>query len=69
MAFIVSGLGRLPAAHGAVAAHHGDNDLPLLEWFCKSYRAVGFTLVDALERRAASAELDAVEFIRANRDP
>lgn len=53
-----------------MAAHHGNNYLPLLERFYKSHRAVLFTLVDALEPRAASAErgvLDAVEFIRANR--
>ncbi len=65
------GLERLSAAHEAVAAHHGNNYLPLLERFYKSHRPVLFTLVDALDLQAASAErgvLDAVEFIRANRD-
>ena len=65
------GLDRLSAAHEAVAAHHGNNYLPLLERFYKSHRPVLFTLVDALDLQAASAErgvLDAVEFIRANRD-
>ena len=65
------GLERLSAAHEAVAAYHGNNYLPLLERFYKSHRPVLFTLVDALDLQAASAErgvLDAVEFIRANRD-
>jgi len=54
-----------------VAAHHGNNYLPLLERYYNSHRPVLFTLVDALDLQAASAErgvLDAVEFIRANRD-
>jgi hypothetical protein len=65
------GLERLSAAHEAVAAHHGNNYLPLLERFYKSHRPVLFTLVDALDLRATSAErgvLEALEFIRANRD-
>ena len=65
------GLDRLSTAHEAVAAYHGNNYLPLLERFYKSHRPVLFTLVDALDLQAASAErgvLDAVEFIRANRD-
>ena len=65
------GLERLSAAHEAVAAHHGNNYLPLLERYYKSHRPVLFTLVDALELEPTSAErgvLEAVEFIRANRD-
>ena len=65
------GLERLSAAHEAVAAYHGNNYLPLLERYYKSHRPVLFTLVDALDLEATSAErgvLDAVEFIRANRD-
>ncbi|WP_436778293.1 Tn3 family transposase [Yinghuangia sp. YIM S09857] len=65
------GLGALTAAHEAVAAHHGNNYLPLVEQFYKSHRSVLFTLVDALELEATSAEravVDAVAFIRANRD-
>ncbi len=65
------GVERLSAAHEAVAAHHGNNYLPLLEACYKSHRPVLFTLVDAIELEAASAEravLDALEFVRANRD-
>ncbi len=65
------GLEQLSAAHEAVAAYHGNNYLPLLERFYRSHRPVLFTLVDALDLQATSAErgvLDAVEFIRANRD-
>jgi len=64
------GLEQLAAAHQAVAAFHGNNYLPLLEGFYRSHRAVLFTLVDALELEATSAErgvLDALEFIRAMR--
>jgi TnpA family transposase len=65
------GVEQLSAAHEAVAAHHGNNYLPLLERYYKSHRPVLFALVDAIELEAASAEravLDALEFIRANRD-
>jgi hypothetical protein len=65
------GLERLSAAHEAVAAHHGNNYLPLLERYYKSHRPTLFTLVDALELEATSAErgvLEALEFIRANRE-
>ena len=65
------GVERLSAAHEAVAAHHGNNYLPLLEAYYKSHRPVLFTLVDAIELEATSAELavlDALEFVRANRD-
>ena len=64
------GLEQLVAAHQAVAAFHGNNYLPLLEAFYRSHRAVLFTLVDAIELEATSAErgvLDALEFIRAVR--
>jgi hypothetical protein len=65
------GIAALSASHEAVAAHHGNNYLPLLERYYKSHRPVLFALVDAIELEAASAEravLDALEFIRANRD-
>jgi hypothetical protein len=65
------GLEQLSAAHEAVAAYHGNNYLPLPERFYRSHRPVLFTLVDALDLQATPAEravLDAVEFIRANRD-
>ncbi|GAA4974066.1 Tn3 family transposase [Yinghuangia aomiensis] len=65
------GVQALTDAHEAVAAHHGNNYLPLVEQFYKSHRSVLFTLVDALELQATSAEravVDAVAFIRANRD-
>lgn len=50
------GLEQLSAAHEAVSAYHGNNYLPLLEGFYRSHRSALFTLVDA------------VEFIRVNRD-
>ena len=65
------GLERLSVAHEAVAAHHGNNYLPLLERYFKSHRPALFTLVDALELESTSAErgvLEALEFIRANRE-
>jgi TnpA family transposase len=65
------GVEQLSAAHEAVAAHHGNNYLPLLERYYKSHRPVLFTLVDAIELEATSTEravLDALEFVRANRD-
>lgn len=65
------GLDDLATAHEAVSAYHGNNYLPLLERFYRSHRSVLFTLVDAIDLEATSAErsvLDAVEFIRANRD-
>ena len=66
-----SGLEQLSAAHEAVAALHGNNYLPLLEAYYRSHRPVLFTLVDAIELKATSTEravLDALEFVRANRD-
>jgi hypothetical protein len=65
------GLESLAAAHQAVAAHHGNNYLPLLEQYYKSHRPTLFSLVDSLRLEATSEErsvLDAVEFIRVNRD-
>jgi hypothetical protein len=65
------GLEELSAAHEAVSAHHGNNYLPLLEGFYRSHRSALFTLVDSLELEPTTADrsvLDAVEFIRANRD-
>jgi TnpA family transposase len=65
------GLESLAAAHQAVAAHHGNNYLPLLEQYYKSHRPTLFFLVDSLRLEATSEErsvLDAVEFIRVNRD-
>ncbi|OLM27607.1 Tn5044 transposase [Pseudonocardia sp. Ae717_Ps2] len=61
----------LATAAEAVSAYHGNNYLPLLERFYRSHRPVLFTLVDAIELEATSADrsvLDAVEFIRAVRD-
>jgi hypothetical protein len=65
------GIDALAGAAEAVSAYHGNNYLPLLERFYRSHRPVPFTLVDAIELEAASTDrsvLDAVEFIRANRD-
>lgn len=65
------GLAQLSAAHEAVSAYHGNNYLPLLERFYRSHRPTLFALVDALEMEPTTADrsvLDAVEFIRANRN-
>lgn len=65
------GLESLSASHEAVVAHHGNNYLPLCEQYYRSHRPVLFTLVDAIELEATSAEravLDALEFVRANRE-
>ncbi|OLT40047.1 transposase [Saccharomonospora sp. CUA-673] len=65
------GVEQLSAAHEAVSAYHGNNYLPLLEAFYRSHRSALFTLVDALELVATTADrsvIDAVEFLRANRD-
>ena len=65
------GIDDLATAQEAVSTYHGNNYLPLLERFYRSHRPVLFTLVDAIELEATSADwsvLDAVEFIRANRD-
>jgi TnpA family transposase len=65
------GIEQLAAAHEAVAAHHGNNYLPVLERFYRSHRKALFTLVDSIQLEAVTAErsaLDAVEFVRAIRD-
>ena len=65
------GFDELATAQETVSAYHGNNYLPLLDRFHRSRRPVLFTLLDAIELKATSAEtsvLDAVEFIRANRD-
>lgn len=51
------GVERLSAAHEAVAAHHGNNYLPLLEAYYNSHRPVLVTLVDAIELEKASADV------------
>lgn len=54
-----------------MSAYHGNNYLPLLGGFYRSHRSALFTLVDSLELEPTTADrsvLDAVEFIRANRD-
>ncbi|MEV4128641.1 DUF4158 domain-containing protein [Nocardia sp. NPDC049707] len=43
------GVERLSTAHEAVAAHHDNNYLPLLERFYRSHRKSLFTLVDSIE--------------------
>lgn len=65
------GIEVLAAAHEAVAAHHGNNYLPLLERFHRSHRKALFILVDSIQLEAVTAErsvLDVVEFVRAVRD-
>lgn len=64
------GVEALSAAHEAVAAHHGNNYLPLLDQHYRSHRSALFTLIDAIELEATSADrsvTDAVEFLRALR--
>ena len=64
------GVEALSAAHEAVAAHHGNNYLPLLDQHYRSHRSALFTLLDAIELEATSADrsvVDAVEFLRALR--
>ena len=64
------GVEALSAAHEAVAAHHGNNYLPLLDQHYRSHRSALFTLVDAIELEATSAErsvVDAVGYLRALR--
>ncbi|MBW8482621.1 Tn3 family transposase [Actinomadura parmotrematis] len=61
------GLEALVGAHEAVSAHHGNNYLPLLDQHYRSHRSALFTLVDAIELEATTAErsvLEAVEFLR-----
>ena len=64
------GVEALSAAHEAVAAHHGNNCLPLLDQHYRSRRSALFTLVDAIELEATSAKrgvVDAVGYLRALR--
>ncbi|MFC5747539.1 Tn3 family transposase [Actinomadura rugatobispora] len=64
------GVEALTAAHEAVSAHHGNNYFPLLEQHYRSHRSALFTLVEAVELEATSADrsvLDAVEFLTALR--
>lgn len=61
------GVESLSAAHEAVAAHHGNNYLPLLDRHYRSHRSALFTLVDAIELESTSAErsvVDAVAYLR-----
>ena len=64
------GVEALSAAYEAVAAHHGNNCLPLLDQHYRSHRSALFTLVDAIELEATSAErgvVNAVGYLRALR--
>jgi TnpA family transposase len=64
------GVDALASAHEAVSAHHGNNYLPLLDQHYRSHRSALFTLVEAIELEATTAErsvLEAVEFLRALR--
>lgn len=64
------GVTELSSSHEAVSAHHGNNYAPLMERYYRSHRSVLFTLLEALELEATSADhsvLDAVKFLRANR--
>ncbi|WP_326825959.1 hypothetical protein [Streptosporangium sp. NBC_01756] len=57
----------LASAHEAVSAHHGNNYLPLLDQHYRSHRPALFTLAEAIELEATTAErsvLEAVEFLR-----
>jgi TnpA family transposase len=61
------GVEALSAAHEEVAAHHGNNYLPLLDRHYRSHRSALFTLVDAIELESTSAErsvVDAVIYLR-----
>ena len=61
------GVEALSAAHEAVAAHHGNNYLPLLDRHYRSHRSALFTLVDAIKLESTSAErsvVDAVGYLR-----
>ncbi len=60
------GVDALASAHEAVSAHHGNNYLPLLDQHYRSQRSALFTLVEAIELGATTAErsvLEAVEFL------
>ncbi|MEU4409175.1 Tn3 family transposase [Streptosporangium sp. NPDC023963] len=61
------GVDALASAHEAVSAHHGNNYLPLLDQHYRSHRPALFTLAEAIEVEATTAErsvLEAVEFLR-----
>lgn len=64
------GVRRVVAEHEALAAHHGNNYLPLLARHYRSHRAVLFGLLDVLQLEATTADrsvLEAVAFLKANR--
>ncbi|MEV0666239.1 hypothetical protein ACIBI3_19840 [Actinomadura luteofluorescens] len=64
------GVEALTAAHEAVSAHHGNTYFPLLDQHYRSHRSALFTLVEAVELEATSADrsvLGAVEFLTALR--
>lgn len=64
------GVEALTASHEAVSAHHGNNYFPLLDQHYRSHRSALFTLVEAVELEATSADrsvLEAVEFLTALR--
>ncbi len=64
------GVEALTAAHEAVSAHHGNNYFPLLNQHYRSHRSALFTLVEAVELEATSADrsvLEAVKFLTALR--
>ncbi|MEV0668474.1 hypothetical protein ACIBI3_44620 [Actinomadura luteofluorescens] len=64
------GVDALASAHEAVSAHHGNNYFPLLDQHYRSHRSALFTLANAIELEATTAELsvlEAMEFLRALR--
>ncbi|MEV3923476.1 DUF4158 domain-containing protein [Actinomadura coerulea] len=64
------GVDALAGAHEAVSAHHGNNYFPLLDQHYRSHRSALFTLANAIELEATTAELsvlEAMEFLRALR--
>ncbi len=63
------GLLDLLTEHEALAAHHGDNYLPLLERFYRSSRSLLLRLVSVIEFESASTDrrlLDALALVKAN---
>jgi TnpA family transposase len=64
------GVRRVSAEHEALAAHHGNDYLPLLARHYRSHRTVLFGLLDVLQLEATTADrtvLDAAAFLKANR--
>ena len=64
------GVAALSAAHETVTAHHGNNNLPLVERFCRSSRPALSGVLEVLVLRPASADtslLAAIRFLRASR--